>query len=135
MAGQFTTLFWLTYELDAALEPGQCADISILVHELVDETGEDLLSRLYVDTPASIGMGEGMGDVTGDGSIGAADAVQILRWLVGLPICQGCDISNGDTNCDDGIAAADAVTILRWLVGLPVGDACIGIARIGPCLE
>jgi hypothetical protein len=110
-------------------------DISILFHELVDETGENLLPGLYVDTPASIGMGEGMGDVTGDGAIGAADAVQILRWLVGLPICDGCDISSGDTNCDDVIAAADAVTILRWLVGLPVGDACIGIPRIGPCPE
>jgi subtilisin family serine protease len=133
VAVPLTTLFWLTYELDASLEPGQCADISILFHELVDETGADLLPSLYVETPASIGMGEGKGDVTGDGSIGAADAVQILRWLVGLPICEGCDISNGDTNCDGEIAASDAVVILRWLVGLPVGDACVGIPRIGPC--
>ena len=130
-----TTLFWATYELDAALEPGQCADISILFHELTDETGENLLPGLYVHTPASIGLGEEMGDVTGDGVIGTADAVQILRWLVGLPICDGCDISIGDASCDDVIAAADAVTILRWLVGLPVGDACIGIPRIGPCPE
>jgi hypothetical protein len=74
-----------------------------------------------------------MGDVTGDGSIGAADAVQILRFLVGLPLCTGCDISRGDANCDGVIQAADAVVILRWLVGLPVGDACVGIPRIGPC--
>jgi hypothetical protein len=126
-----TTLFSLTY--NASLEPGQCTDISIQFDELSGPAGENYLPQLEVVSPASIGLSEAMGDVTGDGTVAAADAVQILRWLVGLPICDGCDISRGDANCDGSIQASDAVVILRWLVGLPVGDACVGIPRIGPC--
>jgi hypothetical protein len=126
-----TELFSLGW--DFLLEPGQCTDVLIEFGELSGETGENLLPLLEVVSPVSIGLTEGMGDVTGDGNIGAADAVQILRSLVGLPLCTGCDTSRGDANCDGVIQAVDAVVILRWLVGLPVGDACVGIPRIGPC--
>jgi hypothetical protein len=130
-----TTLFWLTYELDASLEPGQCTDISIRFDELSGEGGEDYLSKLGVETPVSIGLGQIQGDVTGDGAVSVADVVMILRWLVDLPICEGCEIGKGDADCDGVVDSSDAVVMLRWLIELPVGDACIGEPRIGPCLQ
>lgn len=126
-------LFSTTWDL--LLEPGQCADMTLQFSELSSEAGGDLLPLLDVMSPISIGLTQGKGDVTQDGQIGAADAVQILRHLVGLPTCEGCDVDQGDANCDGIIQAADAVTILRWLVGLPVADACVGVPRIGPCTQ
>jgi hypothetical protein len=124
-------LFSTTWDL--LLEPGQCADMTLQFSELSSEAGDDLLPLLDVMSPISVGLTEGKGDVTQDGQIGAADAVQILRHLVGLPTCEGCEVNQGDANCDGVIQAADAVTILRWLVGLPVADGCVGVPRIGPC--
>lgn len=59
------------------------------------------------------------GDVTGDGSISAFDATQILRHVIGmatpfdpLPLCAA------DTSCSGTISAYDASLTLQYAVGL-----------------
>ncbi|MGD2215564.1 MAG: S8 family serine peptidase [Gemmatimonadales bacterium] len=124
------TLLTLQLDLDPALERGACVPVAKLVTELSGPLGEDLLPDLDVWSPMGIGVSEWpYGDVTRDEppAVGAADAVQILRYLIGLPICPNCDIALGDVDRDGSVAAADAVFILRDLVGLPLPP----YARIG----
>ena len=58
------------------------------------------------------------GDVDGNGSINAADASKILRYLVGLDTISGTQYDAADTDGDGSVKAGDASAILRHLVGL-----------------
>jgi len=51
--------------------------------------------------------------------VDAVDALQVLRYVAGLPNPAGC-IAAGNVKCNDAIDAVDALLILRWVAGLPV---------------
>jgi len=69
-------------------------------------------------TPAPTG-GPAPGDADCDGGVDAVDALQVLRYVAGLPNPAGC-IAAGNVKCNDAIDAVDALLILRWVAGLPV---------------
>lgn len=58
-----------------------------------------------------------LGDVNGDGKINSADALNVLRYSVGLEV-KNFDKSVADMNGDGRINSADALKILRISVGL-----------------
>lgn len=59
----------------------------------------------------------GKGDVDGNGKIDSADALTVLKNVVGLPTTFILD--NADTNGDGTINTLDALEILKYVVGLP----------------
>lgn len=84
-------------------------------------------------TPAPL-----VGDVNGDGSVSAADALGVLNHTVGRTLPSGFTVSlTGDANGDGAITAADALVILSFAVGrdvsqFPVGqalDASVAVLR------
>ncbi|MGI8550563.1 MAG: Kelch repeat-containing protein [Dehalococcoidia bacterium] len=70
------------------------------------------------------------GDVNGDGSASAVDALCILRGVAGLPatpVCPGISLSAptaADVNGDGTVNAVDALCALRSVAGLQVTRAC-----------
>ena len=63
-----------------------------------------------------------LGDVTGTGTVGIADALQILRYTIGLSnTLDGCEKAFGAALIisDETPCIADALQILRHSVGLP----------------
>jgi hypothetical protein len=62
------------------------------------------------------------GDVNGDGEVGIDDALQILRYLIGLSsILDDCEnaVRAALIVSDDIPQVGDALQILRYLIGLP----------------
>jgi hypothetical protein len=60
------------------------------------------------------------GDTNGDGLVTAADALLLLRNLVGLASLSESGLKAADVNGDGFVTAADAALILRAIVGLAV---------------
>ena len=58
------------------------------------------------------------GDVTGDGNVDAADALQVLQHSVGLIALEGNAAKAADVTHDDKIDANDALKILQYSVDL-----------------
>lgn len=58
-----------------------------------------------------------MGDVNNDGSLNAADALEILRYTVGMEE-NNIDLKKADVNSDGSINSSDALAVLRMCVGL-----------------
>jgi hypothetical protein len=118
-----TTLLELTVEASLTLEPGACVSVQKDLSELSGAAGEDFLPQLEVQ-PAYVGVRPyAFGDVNSDGNVGAADAVQCLRDLVDLPVCQTCDLAMCDVDRDGTTSSTDAVYILRSLVDLGLPQA------------
>ena len=69
------------------------------------------------DTP--IGAGP-LGDANLDGKVTAADAAEILRYVVGLTELDDVALFFADVNLDGSVTAADAAFILRAVVGLEI---------------
>lgn len=67
-----------------------------------------------------------LGDVNGDGEINSYDALNVLRYSVGIE-SPGFILANADVNGDSKINSADALVILRVSVGLETieNDECI----------
>ena len=59
-----------------------------------------------------------LGDVNGDGTIDAADAVMIQRYDSGLTTLTDEQLAAADVNADGLVDAADAVKIQRYDAGL-----------------
>lgn len=59
-----------------------------------------------------------IGDVNGDSSITAEDALSILKHVVGLEILTGDALTSADVNADNAITAEDALDVLKKVVGL-----------------
>lgn len=77
---------------------------------------QELIDELKPDAPKK-------GDLNGDGEVTIADALQALRYSVGLDNAADLtaeQIAVGDMNADGKITAVDALMILRMAVGLPV---------------
>lgn len=56
------------------------------------------------------------GDVNGDDYINMADAIMILRTVIGSG--EPCDLVMADVNCDGAISVIDALTVLRFSIGV-----------------
>jgi photosystem II stability/assembly factor-like uncharacterized protein len=69
------------------------------------------------------------GDVNGDGSIDAFDALLIQQSLVSSAPANTVVFPRGDANCNGALDAADLVLTLRAAVGLPTPGACVGTMR------
>ncbi len=76
-------------------------------------TGDISLIATFADaTPAVL-----YGDVDGDGQIKAADALMILKQIVGKVTLTDTQITAGDVDGDGQIKAADALLVLKKIVG------------------
>jgi hypothetical protein len=60
------------------------------------------------------------GDVNCDGTVTAADASLLLRYLVGLAEITPQGLINAEVTGDSSLTSADASLILRYIVGLAV---------------
>ena len=70
-------------------------------------------------TPTAAPSGTALlGDVNLDGAIGAADAAQLLRFLVGMEEPSDLQALAADVNGDGAVTSADAAIILRYAVGV-----------------
>ncbi len=60
-----------------------------------------------------------LGDIDGDNKIGAADALEALKHVVGKVTLTETQLLAGDVNKDNKVDAADALEILKKVVGKP----------------
>ena len=58
----------------------------------------------------------GSGDANGDGTVNAADIVEVVNYIMGSPSGK-FDIGNADVNGDGTVNAADIVTIVNLIMG------------------
>lgn len=63
-------------------------------------------------------IGNGDGDVNGDGSVNTQDAILALRHAMSLIVLSQQQQSHADVNGDGSVTAADAVSIIRIAMGL-----------------
>ncbi len=85
--------------------------VAMLVATLLAATG------CGEEPPAAAGPAQGpalIGDLDGDGRPGVADAIAILRIVVGLQP----STATADATCDGAVSVADAIALLRCVVGL-----------------
>ncbi len=75
---------------------------------------------LYYNTETSMLMINtcGSGDVTGDGSVSAVDAMLVLKAVAGIYCATEEQLMKGDMNCDDALTASDARIILKMVAGV-----------------
>jgi subtilisin len=130
LSGGVRTLFNVTFNLDASVNPGDQVDVTVTFNELLGPFEQDLRSVLTVESGSLCVSPWLWGDVDRDGTVSNGDATQILRHLVDLPLADGADIALGDVNRDGVVNGSDAVQILRYLVELPI-PAESGVAGYG----
>ena len=73
--------------------------------------------------PAAVARAAACGDVSGNGAVTIADAVQLLQTVAGAPVgtCGGAGVlACGDLNGDGVVGIADVVILLNVLAGNPV---------------
>ena len=117
--GDFS-LLTLDLVVNESVGLGDVLALSIDVTELGGPLNEPLLPVLIV-LPGQICLSDKpVGDLTLDGVASAADATQILRSIVGLPLAPDTDLDRGDVTADGNVGVGDVVDILRNLVGLTV---------------
>ena len=97
---------------------------SALHIQLVEATATGFVGAPKANRASSISVGK-WGDVTIDGSVGAADAQAILTAVVDIGLPSGYLKANGDANCDGSVAATDAQVVLSYAVGLSVSQYCV----------
>ncbi len=66
------------------------------------------------------------GDLTGDGAVGVADVVRMLRLLVGLVSGGEVEAALADVDCDGRLALGDVILTLRRVVGRVPDFSCWG---------
>jgi M6 family metalloprotease-like protein len=89
--------------------------------------GDMLWSIPVSDGPAGTVL---RGDVNGDGSITAQDALGVLAVAVGKPVPAGWDAAKGgDADCNGTVDSLDALIILSRVVGKDVTQFCVGTTR------
>lgn len=80
----------------------------------VDWNTPNLASNVTITTRGAVGL---MGDLNGDGSVTAADAVLLAKHLIGLSGLDEAQLAQADLDGDGSITAADAVLLAKKLVG------------------
>ena len=76
------------------------------------------------DTDEVQSAGVVVGDITGDNVADTGDAIQILRYAVGLRSFTDAELSSADVTCDGSVDTGDAIQILRFTVGLRGALVC-----------
>lgn len=69
------------------------------------------------------------GDVNGDGTVDAFDALLIQQSLVGSLTNTTVVYPRGDADCNQAVQTADAVLVLRTAVGIATPGACVNTVR------
>jgi hypothetical protein len=70
------------------------------------------------------------GDVNGDGTVNAADALLIQQALIGAQLPASATLfPTGDANCDGKLDVLDALMVLKFAVGDVVAGSCVGTRR------
>lgn len=125
----------VTFATDAAAAPGDTLGVvDFQIGSLTGTSGADLTPFLTTGPGAICVDTHGLGDVSRDGTLGSADAVQALIAVVGGTLAQGADPDLADVNRDGEITVTDPVLILRQLVELPVPETSrIGAYGVGGC--
>jgi hypothetical protein len=97
------------------------------VHQLRTTLFTIAVGSALIVSPASA-QAPTRGDVDGDGSVTATDALAVLATIVGRPLpADWAVVIFGDANCDGALTAADALAILSYSVGRTVPGSCVGL--------
>ena len=67
----------------------------------------------YIPDPVGL-----LGDVNGDGSVNANDALLLMRYALSLVPASALDLTVADVNHDGNVNANDALRIMRYALGL-----------------
>jgi len=113
---------------------GEVSEVKVEIGKLDGPDSQSLLNKMHV-VPFSLCVDTSpLGDLTGDSSVGALDAVQILRSLVYLELQSGSTIAMGDVTGDGTVGVADAAQILRHIVDLPLpSDSRVDRSTVRTC--
>lgn len=88
---------------------------------------------IFLAKPVYAGCNFMYGDVNSSGEVDVADAILVLRHIVGLDTLEGDCYYAADVNDSRTVDVADAILILRWIVGLTdffPGETYLEEARI-----
>lgn len=133
-SGDVFTLYAPTLTVGAMVPPGAVLEIEIGFDQLKSASGRDLLINLVVERARICVARYAYGDVTQDGEVSAADAVQIMRHAEGLPLAADADMRWGDVNADGKVGYGDAAQILRHVTGLaPLPRSRVDEFGVGAC--
>ncbi|MEM8489004.1 MAG: PKD domain-containing protein [Bacteroidota bacterium] len=119
--------------------PDGTNDAGEIVSKTFNTPGEYVISLLVVDergdsdtATITISVADGSsavyGDATGDGTLSARDASEVLTHVVGLAVLDGTNATLADVSGNGSISSLDAALILQRTVGLincfPVEPGC-----------
>ena len=98
-----------------------------VVLTVVDDAGE----AVTAETTITVSSGDATyGDASGDGTVSALDASDILQHATGVSILEGTAAINADVSGNGSISPLDASLILQYVVGLincfPADVGCSG---------
>ena len=134
MTESINGLFDLNLSATPKAARGEVSEVKVEIGKMDGPDSQSLLNKLHV-APFSICVDRTpLGDLTGDSSVGALDAVQILRSLVYLELQSGSTLAMGDVTGDGTVGVADAAQILRHIVDLPLpSDSRVDRATVRTC--
>jgi hypothetical protein len=101
-------------EFDIVGSTGENTSVDVDSAALYDQDGEQIGTLTRNDGLVGA-VGQGDGDVDGDGSVTAADVVLVQRYVVGDDV--SIDTDAADVNGDGSVDASDALLIEQMLVG------------------
>lgn len=102
------------YLLQKAIAAGSVENLEVGMTR-ADHLRDAILNQSDLEIQTELGPG----DLDGDKTITVADAIQILRYIVGFLSLTEVQLIKADTNGDQQIDTLDAVIILRLIIGLP----------------
>ena len=127
-------MFDLNLSATPKVARGEVSEVKVEIGKLDGPDSQSLLNKMHV-VPFSLCVDTSpLGDLTGDSSVGALDAVQILRSLVYLELQSGSTLAMGDVTGDGTVGVADAAQILRHIVDLPLpSDSRVDRSTVRTC--
>ena len=134
MTESISGLFDLNLSATPKAARGEVSEVKVELGKMDGPDSQSLLNKMHV-VPFSLCVDTSpLGDLTGDSSVGALDAVQILRSLVYLELQSGSTLAMGDVTGDGTVGVADAAQILRHIVDLPLpSDSRVDRATVRTC--
>jgi hypothetical protein len=135
------TAIWGDVHCDNQVDAHDALDILakwVVRFVAIPECGPNIFGPIVGEPIILDGVGEKWGDVNCDGTVGASDALVILRFTAGLPDSfEGCPELGtqvtfpsaylqrwGDTFCDGVVSAVDATQILKRIANPDRLDGC-----------
>lgn len=131
-ASSTTTLVHLLLRVAADVTPGSAMALELELSRLVDRAGNDVIPETAV-VPAGLCVRRQIwGDIDGDGAVGSADAVGILRAAAGTG-SDSASLELGDVNGDGRLTNQDALLSLEDAVGIPSPGTRVGRNAVDAC--